>query len=444
MTRQLPRVLVVTSNNFNLVTGGGITLTNLFRGWPNDRIANLHEDRTPEDSSVCQKFYRLSEDEIQWRWPFSLARRWYGRFKEDDPPTAQGGLQVMEPSSRRWLGMIKRGMGEGVPKYACLTNPLMAWVQDFQPTLLYAFLGSLEQIHLTRLLAERLRTPLVIHMMDDWPAVLYQSGWLAPFVGPVVQRALRQVLEQAAARLAICEPMCREYEMRYGYKFLAFQNALDTERWLPFSKTEWKAGRPFLLRYVGSIVPDGQRESLRDIARAVVNLFAEGVAIQLRIHAPRHESSYLHACDFPEDVVRIEGPPDPDSIASLLAGADLLVLPYNFDARSARYIRLSLPTKAPAYMMSGTPILVYAPGDVATAEYATCEAWGYVVSSPGQTGLMASLRVLLQNEALREQLGRRARLVAQTNHDAAKVRAAFWDTLCTAAKDVRHGTKHEE
>jgi hypothetical protein len=50
----------------------------------------------------------------------------------------------------------------------------------------------------------------------------------------------------------------------------------------------------------------------------------------------------------------------------------------------------------------------------------------------------------LQNEALREKLGRRARLVAQTNHDAAKVRTAFWDTLYTAAKDVRHGTKHEE
>jgi glycosyltransferase involved in cell wall biosynthesis len=252
----------------------------------------------------------------------------------------------------------------------------------------------------------------------------------------MVQRALRQVLAQAAARLAICEPMCLEYEARYGYKFYAFQNALDTERWLPFSRTEWKAGNPFLVRYVGSIVPDGQRESLRDVARAVSDLSAEGMAVQFRIHAPRYESAYLHACGFPPDVVHIEGPPDPDSIAELLAGADLLVLPYNFDARSARYIRLSLPTKAPAYMISGTPILVYAPGNVATAEYATREAWGYVVSSPSQSGLMTSLKVLLQDEPLREKLGRRARLVAQTNHDAATVRTAFWNTLCIAANEV--------
>jgi glycosyltransferase involved in cell wall biosynthesis len=251
----------------------------------------------------------------------------------------------------------------------------------------------------------------------------------------MVRRALTQVLDLAVARLAICEPMCREYELRYGHTFLPFQNALDAERWLPFSKTSWKAGSPFLVRYVGSIVPDGQRGSLMDIARAVVNLSAQGVAVQLWIHAPKDQSAYLQACGLPADVVHIEEPPDTASIAGLLAGADLLVLPYNFDARSARYIRLSLPTKAPAYMMSGTPILVYAPGEVATAEYAAREGWGYVIASPGQSGLMAALKKLVTDEPLREELGRRARHVALANHDAARVRAAFWDTLCAAAEN---------
>ena len=99
------------------------------------------------------------------------------------------------------------------------------------------------------------------------------------------------------------------------------------------------------------------------IARAIARLSAEAIDVQLWIHSPPQESAYLR--DLASHAVRIEGPPDPKSIAALLAGTDLLVLPYNFDARSARYIRLSLPTKAPAYMISGTPILVYAPGDVA-------------------------------------------------------------------------------
>ncbi|MCS6298061.1 MAG: hypothetical protein H8K09_17635 [Nitrospira sp.] len=432
MTQDFPRILVVTGNNFNLVTGGGITLTNLFRGWPADRLANVHDDATPVDRTVCRNFYRLTEQEIRWVWPFSLLRRSYGRFKDHSVGGPQSTGARGPSAGESAIETAKRVIGDSVPKRACLTKDLTAWVEDFRPTLLYGFLGSLEQVDLTRQLAKRYAIPLVVHMMDDWPAVLHTGGLLGPVVGPLLRHELKATLRQATGRFAICEQMCEEYHQRYGYSFLPFQNALDVERWLPDSRTEWKAGSPFVLRYVGSIVPDGQRESLRDIARAVARLAADGLDVQLRIHSPRHESAYLHALASP--AVRIEGPPDPTSIARLLAGTDLLVLPYNFDARSARYIRLSLPTKAPAYMISGTPILVYAPGDVATARYATKEGWGHVVATRGEEPVMSAIRTLMQNATLREQLGRRAREVAVARHDATVVKAAFWAALCDASR----------
>lgn len=432
MTQDFPRILVVTGNNFNLVTGGGITLTNLFRGWPADRLANVHDDATPVDRTVCRNFYRLTEQEIRWVWPFSLLRRSYGRFKDHSVGGPQSTGARGPSAGASAIETAKRVIGDSVPKRACLTKDLTAWVEDFRPTLLYGFLGSLEQVDLTRQLAKRYAIPLVVHMMDDWPAVLHTGGLLGPVVGPLLRHELKATLRQATGRFAICEQMCEEYHQRYGHPFLPFQNALDVERWLPDSRTEWKAGSPFVLRYVGSIVPDGQRESLRDIARAVARLAADGLDVQLRIHSPAHESAYLHALASP--AVRIEGPPDPTSIARLLAGTDLLVLPYNFDARSARYIRLSLPTKAPAYMISGTPILVYAPGDVATARYATKEGWGHVVATRGEEPVMSAIRTLMQNATLREQLGRRAREVAVARHDATVVKAAFWAALCDASR----------
>ena len=431
MRQDFPRILVVTGNNFNLVTGGGITLTNLFRGWPADRIANLHEDATPEDRSVCRNFYRLTEKEIRWVWPFSLLRRAYGCFKRvSAEKSAPAGVQGLSAGGSS-IEAAKRVIGDSVPKRACLTKDLTAWVNDFRPTLLYGFLGSLEQMDLTRQLAKRWRIPLVVHMMDDWPAVLHTGGLLGPVVGPILRRELEATLREAVGRFAISEQMCEEYRQRYGHTFLPFQNALDVERWLPYARTEWKAGTPFVFRYVGSIVPDGQRESLRDLAGAIAALWAEGTDVQLWIHSPPQESAYLR--DLSSGAIRIEGPPDPDSIATLLAGTDVLVLPYNFDARSARYIRLSLPTKAPAYMISGTPILVYAPGDVATARYAKREGWGYVVDSRGREPLLDAVRTLIDNQSLREQLGRRAQQVALARHDASKVKAAFWAALSEAS-----------
>ena len=432
MILDFPRILVVTGNNFNLVTGGGITLTNLFRGWPADRLANVHDDATPVDRTVCRNFFRLTEQEIRWVWPFSLLRRSYGRFKDHSAGGPQSTGTGRPSAGASAMERAKRVIGDSVPKRACLTKDLTAWVEEFRPTLLYGFLGSLEQVDLTRQLAKRYAIPLVVHMMDDWPAVLHTGGLLGPVVGPLLRHELKATLREATGRFAICEQMCEEYHQRYGYPFLPFQNALDVERWLPDSRTEWKAGTPFVLRYVGSIVPDGQRESLRDIARAVAQLAADGLDVQLRIHSPAHESACLH--DLASPAVRIEGPPDPTTIARLLAGTDLLVLPYNFDARSARYIKLSLPTKAPAYMISGTPILVYAPGDVATARYATKERWGHVVATRGEEPVMSAIRTLMQNATLREQLGRRAREVAVARHDASVVKAAFWAALCNASR----------
>jgi len=433
VNQELPRVLIVTSNNFNLVTGGGITLTNLFRGWPHDRLANLHEDVLPDDHSVCRTFYRLTEEEIRWVWPFSLVRTWYGRKKQQALVSEGGPSGSAGPS---WLGSFKRLIGDGAPKRARLTPALIDWVERFRPTLLYGFLGSLEQLTLTRALARYLKVPLVIHMMDDWPAVLYRNGLLSPVMGPVVRHELRRVLREARGRFAICDAMCEEYAQRYGYAFQSFQNALVPAEWLPHARTQWQAGQPFVVRYVGSIVPDGQKESLRDIAQAVAEMRAAGRQIELRIHSPQRDTEYLRSVPLPSGAIRIEGPPESSIVPRLLAQSDLLLLPYNFDARSARYIRLSLPTKAPAYMISGTPVLVYAPADVATARYATREAWGYVVSEQGQEAVKAGLTRLMDDASLRERLGRRAQAVAVARHDAERVRREFWRSLTAAAGTV--------
>ncbi len=137
---------------------------------------------------------------------------------------------------------------------------------------------------------------------------------------------------------------------------------------------------------------------------------------------------------MPADAVVIEGPPDPVLVPRLLAESDLLLLPYNFDVRSARYIRLSLPTKAPAYMISATPVLLYAPSDVATVRYAAREGWGYVVSSQGEQAVAEALTLLMDDQTLRERLGRKAQQVALLRHDAGRVRQAFWETLTAAAR----------
>jgi len=423
-----PRLLVVTSNNFNLATGGGITLTNLFRGWPVDRIANVHEDPTPEDHSVCQNFYRLSEEEIRWVWPFSLAQ------SRRPAGNGTGAIPVVgEEGESAWLRFVRWALGDGMPRTARITDRLTRWLEAFQPEVLYGFLGSMAQIRLVRELARALHIPVVVHIMDNWPMVLYRRGLLGPLLRRLVRSEFEEVLRNASVHMGICEEMCEEYSQRYGYSFQAFHNALDIEQWLPYAKHDWKAGAPFRIRYVGSIVVDGQRESLREVCEAVAGLRDSGASVELWVHAPREQTAYLHNGCYPLDGLRLEDPPCPGSIPHLLAKADLLVLPFNFDTHSAEYIRLSMPTKVPAYMASGTPVLVYGPSGIATSRYAEREGWGHVVSTRGIPALQQGLLSLMSDQAARERLGRRAQALARERHDAAKVRPAFWDALAAAS-----------
>jgi glycosyltransferase involved in cell wall biosynthesis len=206
------------------------------------------------------------------------------------------------------------------------------------------------------------------------------------------------------------------------------------DEWAPRAKRDWTAGSPFVVRYVGSIVADGQRDGLRDVAAAVDGLRRTGTAVELWVHAPREQSaSLVRDGQTPREGLRLGDPPDPDRIHALLASADLLVLPFNFDARSARYIRFSMPTKIPAYMASGAPILLYGPPGIAAVRYAERDGWARVVVRSGVEALGAALAGLMGDQAAREALGRRAQALARERHDAATVRPAFQAALMAAA-----------
>src|SRR5512133_602115 len=64
------RVLIV-GETFRMNGGGGITLTNLFKDWPSDKLAVVTERiyETSPDSN-CVKFYQLGD--LEQRLPFPL------------------------------------------------------------------------------------------------------------------------------------------------------------------------------------------------------------------------------------------------------------------------------------------------------------------------------------------------------------------------------------
>ena len=64
----LPKVLII-SQPFNNDTGGGMTLTNLFLGWPSDKLAVVCTGYVLEfnvDTTICRNMYQLGHKEDKW------------------------------------------------------------------------------------------------------------------------------------------------------------------------------------------------------------------------------------------------------------------------------------------------------------------------------------------------------------------------------------------
>jgi glycosyltransferase involved in cell wall biosynthesis len=426
---QFPRTLFVTPGAFNHLTGTGITFSNLFKGWPKERLATIHNDPVPTAEDVCDHYFVLDRPEIDLFAPLRLVRALTAPHVNgvdaavfSAPPPGKGGI-------------VMRMKGDSAPHRVRISPALERFVTDFRPDLLFSVLGTNAYMTLTAALHQRFRVPLVIHMMDDYPSSHYRRGLFAPLERARMRNLLTRNFRAATIRMGICADMCATFAQRYGRSFVSFHNCVDIDRWLPLFRSSCAvaAARPRLV-YFGSVLPNAQHTSLADLCRSVARLNEAGTAVDFDIMTPLVAAApYRSALAVHEAIRLVEPTQDDGQYFATLAGADALALPVNFDADTIRYIRYSMPTKVPSYMASGTPVLVYGPSGVAQVDYAKREGWGHVVSERDPAALDRSLRRILTDRELRERLRLRAQALARANHDAVLVRAKFQDVLKAAA-----------
>lgn len=428
-----PRVLFLTAAAFNKVTGGGVTFTNLFAGWPQDRIATVHNDTTPVSMDVCTQYYRLGVNEIH--------KRGLLRYLRPKLPTEGDSLSPGIAAPRitlRTMAMAAKTVffGNAVPDVGRLTPELEAWVAAYKPDVLYTILGTNAMMDLAKALCDRFGLALVVHLMDDWPSVSYRGGLLSWFSRHRMRRSLHHLVSVADVRMGICEDMAGEYARRYGAPFLSFQNAIDSKRWQAYTKQDLTIGKQVRLLYIGSVLAEAQLSALSDCCAAVAMLRNEGMDIVLDIYSPSSYAQRHRELLVVDDGIRLhDAITEDDEVFRRLADADILLLPVNFDSQAVRYIRYSMPTKVPAYLFSGTPILVYGSEETAQVKYARKAGWGHVVSECSQTRAATAIRELATDLELRERLSRAARVAALRNHDANIVSARFQTALCESVQN---------
>jgi glycosyltransferase involved in cell wall biosynthesis len=430
-----PKVLII--GHFpNEKDGGGITLSNLFRGWPKDRLAvasNIYLKNEIEPS-VCEIYYQLGYHGKQHPFPLNILH-----------PKIQCGIILVNKSIKdnkknykvrkiinfnkvhTFIDSFLKFCGVFNFFYKLeITNEFRQWLNDYSPDVIYSQLSTLELIRFVNKVQLATNKPLVIHIMDDWPSKITQPGLFSSYWKRRIDKEFRNLLYKSSALMSICEAMSEEYKERYHKDFVPFHNPIEINNWLPFARTQWKAEEKFTILYAGR-VGRGMKNSIVEMGIVVNELHQSGINVVFEIQSPDYDklANLLEA----NDCIKFVNPIDYSELPKKFSSVDLLFLPEDFDTDSVEFLKFSIQTKVAEYMISGTPILVFADKKTALAKYALQDNWALVVTENKRSALTKALNELINNQDLRRQLSAKAKETAIKNEDAEIVRTNFREVL---------------
>jgi glycosyltransferase involved in cell wall biosynthesis len=179
----------------------------------------------------------------------------------------------------------------------------------------------------------------------------------------------------------------------------------------------------------------GNLQALVSFAGAVEATASQGMPIVLEIYTTQDViERYSSLFKGFSNTVLLQTVLESVQMAKLYGSADALLIAYNFDDNSMKWLGMSMPTKLPTYLLSGTPTIVYAPQNTAVASFFRESECGYVISSRcNSTSLRHLIQDFIENEEMRKQFGLKSREVAMQKYSARVIRPMFRDALIKTA-----------
>ena len=437
----LPKVLIV-GDTFTNAGGGGVTMTNLFKGWPKDKIAVATTHVALSGLESCLVYYRLGYKENKRLWPLNYIQPKYESgpitYSPDDyrPAviTCKGRRSKYNPIVKNAVLTLFQFFGfTFLENRFKVSESFLQWIEEYKPDIIYTQLATYELIKLMQAIKQKTNIPIAIHIMDDWPKTLNKPGVFYYYWKYKLDHELRKLFNKSDIFLSICDAMSKEYIARYKKPFTAFHNPIYIDRWLPSTKQSWVVNGSFRIVYTGRI-GTAVTNAIIQMATVIGSLKAEGENIEFDIYTMDIVNPKLKAIRN-IDGINFRDPVPHESYPALLPNYDMAVIPLDFDKDGLRFVQFSMPTKASEYMISGTPVLVYADCRTALSQYAIQEKWGYVVSENDSEALKNAIRKIMKDEQLRERLGKRARNISINNENAETVVKNFRKVLSGCLKN---------
>jgi glycosyltransferase involved in cell wall biosynthesis len=442
---KLPKILIF-GETFKKTGGGGITLNTLFGDWPHENISML-SDRVGEISEIhFTHFYQIGNLENKTLLSkfgiktgnISGAKTFQNNKKDQIITPEYKSLSKNKLYFRLKDTFIYIISSLGLYDFFFKTNvsdELVQWINQVKPDIIYFQPGSTRRIKLLLEIHAVTKIPYIIHVMDNFLDPKIQSKIFNNKNKNEVQSIIEEMVTKSNLCLSICDEMSSQYEKNFGRKFHSFQHAVDSKFWNT-DYTVKETPSPFIILYAGRI-GIGTKRSIIALAKAIEicnKKYNTNFEFQIQTtSAITYEIERLSNNEY----IKINTSIPYNDLPKRYAQADLLVLPMDFDKTSLAYIKYSMPTKVPEYLVTGVPILVLASELTALYKYAKSENWAFLNNTEDIIDIENILIEIKGNYLKRVQISEVAKLVGKKNHDVHAIRDSFKKLLMDAIYSIQ-------
>jgi len=404
-----PRVLIVNQQSISKKNATGITLKSLWDKWPSESAYEIYTD------PVQEGLYRFESKCIHQTFLQRVARSdAASSVNSSVKKTANGSA-----SNRSLKSIIRQGLVMGLDSQTVhLSKEEWDNIEQFQPEVIYTLGASVSILKLVNTISERLKIPVIIHFMDNWPEHLqWEDNPFCKSYHKSMLRYLHLCLQKSNLGIAISPIMAREYQNKFGIEFGYLMNSVDQASFL-CSKANDEI-RNYV--YAGGLHLS-RWKALKDIASSLKN---NGSA-QLSIYTS-DQNRQMYEGEFGGLPVVFYNSVEHEKIMEVYEKANVLVHAEVDNPLLSGFFKYSISTKIPEYLSTGKPVLFFGPKSIGLFQYLQENDAAFVAST---TEELNDCIQKIQKEDLRCRVVNNALKLARNNHSVQQAQKNLHSMIC--------------
>jgi len=421
MMSDYSRILFITINGWNNTTGT-VTIPSIIEGYPSDCVANIFIRPDIPNSTVCNRYYNISELDVVKSCfvskvdPGSVVCENDQLKKTNEERKIHSNIKIIKVP---FMNYIRDFFWK---KSSWKNYKLKEFVSEFNPDIIaFPAEGIISFLELAEYIIDLTKKPYLMFFWDD--NFTYKSHGFSLYRF-LLRKKIKKVTEKSSGAFAITPKMQRECEKYFGISPIQITRPINQSAKSDYAKKE---ENEIKILYAGSLYID-RYKTLQLLVDEIKKIDSTPVKFKLDIFTNSEPKQKQREKLVIPGISQIHAGVKKEEIYRLQKEADILLFVEALRGRYKNAARLSFSTKITDYLSANRCILAIGPSDIAPIEYLAEKDAALIASNRDEIRCVLQ-RIIAEKDEILQEYAKKAYNCGKEYHSKEKIFEQFCDVV---------------